>query len=264
MIERDIAARRPVELLAALLDHAEPLWRPDELPPLAHWLLFPPRERQSQLGADGHPARKDDGLPRRMWAGSRVAFHAPVPLGVEVVRETSELRRVDKTGRSGRMQFVTLQHRISVGGRLAIEEEQDLVYREAARPGVSAAAPPPETPATRPSLVREVRAGPVQLFRFSALTYNSHRIHYDREFAASVEGYPGLVVHGPLMATLLMDLFLQRNAGADLANFAFRALRPVFDIDPFTLGLEPTASGADLVVIDRQGGAALQAAVVRR
>ena len=255
-----IASTRQVDLLAALLDHVEPPWRAGELPPLAHWLLFPPLARQSELGEDGHPRRFDDALPRRMWAGSRVRFLSPVPLEAEVHQETVEMRSEEKTGRSGRMQFLTLRHTLFVGDQAAIEEEQDIVYRQAATPGTPARlAPSASEP--RPPKVRELVADPVRLFRYSALSFNSHRIHYDRPYAIGAEGYPGLVVHGPYLATLLMDLYLRHRPGSDVRAFSFRALRPVFDGEPLTLGLSEDGEGGDLVVIDADTGAAQRARV---
>jgi len=262
MIATDLAAHRQAHLLAALLDHRDPPWQPGELPPLGHWLLFAPDAPQSAIGTDGHPARADDdGLPRRMWAGGRLRFLAPVPLGSTVTRATETLSTVDKQGRSGRMRFVTLRHRLAVEGVAVIEEEQDIVYREAAAPGTSAGPPVPEAPATPPALSRTVNADPAALFRFSALTFNAHRIHYDRDYAMREEGYPALVVHGPYIATLLLDHYLRRHPAAAIAGFSFRAQRPVFDTDPFTLGLTEDASGADLVAIDAAGGIAMTARV---
>lgn len=254
----DVAAVRQAHLLAALLDHDSPPWRQGELPPLGHWLLFPPDTRQSGLGLDGHPLRPDDGFPRRMWAGSRVRFLAPIVLGSEVMRETMQLSATDKQGRSGRMRFITLRHRISVDGVTCVEEEQDIVYREA---GQNAAPPPPETLAVLSPLSRTVTIGPVQLFRFSALTFNGHRIHYDLPYAKDVEGYPGLVVHGPYIATLLMDHYLRHNPAAPVRSFAFRALRPIFAGEPFTLNLDPKKEGGALSAVDHLGGLAMQASV---
>lgn len=257
----DIAAVRHAHLLAALLDHETPPWRPGELPPLAHWLLFPPDTRQSGIGQDGHPLRDDDGLPRRMWAGSRVRFLAPIALGSEVVRETSRIAVADKQGRSGRMRFVTLRHLLSVEGAVCVEEEQDIVYREGGQTG---APPPPETLAAVPPLVRVLTVDPVQLFRFSALTFNAHRIHYDLPYSRDVEGYPGLVVHGPFIATLLMDHCLRHNPAAQVTSFSFRAQRPIFAGEAFTLGLTPGQNGGELMAIDRVGGLAMQARVETR
>lgn len=255
----DVAAARHVHLLAALLDYETPPWRPDELPPLGHWLLFPPDTRQSGLGADGHPARDDDSLPRRMWAGSRVRFIDTILLGSKVERETATIAQEEKIGRSGKMKFVTLRRRLSVDGALRIEEEQDIVYREAAKG--SAVPLAPDRQAVRPLIARQVTADPVQLFRFSALTFNAHRIHYDLPYATDVEGYPGLVVQGPYIATLLMDHYLRHRPGAAVAGFSFRAQRPVFAGQPFTLGLTPDDAGGDLIAIDAAGGPAMQARI---
>lgn len=254
----DIAAARQAHLLAALLDHDTPPWRPGELPPLAHWLLFPPDARQSGIGPDGHPMREDDGLPRRMWAGSRVRFLAPILLGSEVERETSAIAINDKEGRSGRMRFVTLRHLLKVDGQVYVEEEQDIVYREAGRNG---APPPPDALTPAPQIARAVTIDPVQLFRFSALTFNAHRIHYDLPYTQDVEGYPGLVVHGPFIATLLMDHFLRHAPAAQVSSFSFRAQRPIFAGEPFTLGLSPEGVGGDLMAIDQLGGLAMRARV---
>ncbi len=255
-ISHDVAAARHVRLLAALLDHDTPPWRTDELPPLGHWLLFPPDTRQSGLGQDGHPAREDTDFPRRMWAGSRVRFHAPIGLGSDVVRETEEISSTEKIGKSGRMRFVTLLHRLRVEGSTRVEEEQDIVYREA---GSNAAPPMPEAAAVLPDIARQVTIDPVRLFRFSALTFNAHRIHYDRPYTTQVEGYPGLVVHGPYIATLLMDHFLRTRPKSDVSSFSFRAQRPIFAEEPFTLGLSPDEIGGDLMAIDAVGGLAMQA-----
>jgi 3-methylfumaryl-CoA hydratase len=257
----DIAAARQAHLLAALLDHDTPPWPAGELPPLAHWLLFPPDARQSCIGPDGHPMREDDGLPRRMWAGSRVRFLAPILLGSEVERETSAIAINDKEGRSGRMRFVTLRHLLKVDGQVCVEEEQDIVYREAGRNG---APPPPEEVTPAPPVARVVTIDPVQLFRFSALTFNAHRIHYDLPYTQDVEGYPGLVVHGPFIATLLMDHFLRHAPAAQVSSFSFRAQRPIFAGEPFTLGLSPEGMGGDLMAIDHAGGLAMRARVETR
>lgn len=263
MRSRDTANTRQIEMLAALLDHAAPPWRPGEVPPLAHWLLFPPIALQSQIGRDGHPIRADvSDLPRRMWAGGRVRFLAPVPLGAALDRETEELNAQEKVGRSGRMRFVTLRHRIYLNGTLLIEEEQDLVYRQSAA-GVSARPPLPIETTPLPPGTRTIKADPIQLFRFSALTFNSHRIHYDREYATVEEGYPALVVPGPFIATLLMDHYLRAHPGTPVVHFTFRATRPIFDTDPFSLASVETDNGAELIAIDVAGGVAMTAQLTR-
>lgn len=264
MQARDTANARQVEMLAALLDHEVPPWRPGELPPLAHWLLFPPIALQSQLGHDGHPLHAEGGdLPRRMWAGGRVRFLAPIPVGAALDRQTEEIEVQDKVGRSGKMRFVTLRHSIYLDGMLVIEEEQDLVYRQAAAAGVAARPPLPSEITPLPPGARTMQADPIQLFRFSAMTFNSHRIHYDRDYAAREEGYPALVVHGPFIATLLMDHYLRAHPGSPVARFAFRAARPIFDTDPFSLASVETDDGAELMAIDVAGGVAMTAQLTR-
>lgn len=264
LIQTDTPMPRTYQLLAALLDHTDPPWPMGEVPPLGHWLLFTPDALQSDLGDDGHPQREDDGLPRRMWAGGRIRFFGPLPMGTMVTRETIVSSAVDKLGKSGPMRFVTLTHRLSIEGRLAIEEEQDLVYRRAALPGAGTTRPlPPDQAALMPHVSRMHCANPVDLFRFSALTFNAHRIHYDRAYATVTEGYPGLVVHGPYVATLLMDHYLRQHAGEPISSFQFRAQRPIFEGEPFTLGLNEKTSGAELTAIDAAGGVAMQARIER-
>jgi 3-methylfumaryl-CoA hydratase len=236
-IRRDVAAEAPLCRLAALLDHDVPPWRSGEVPPLGHWLYFLPDARQASMGEDGHPLRTDafvGEFPRRMWAGGRIRFEAPIPIGSGIERATRILASRRKSGRSGDMMLVTLEHRIRAGGVLAIVEEQDLVYRKAASPS---AAPEPRIDAVEPppASARIVTPDEVALFRFSALTFNAHRIHYDRTYARQREGYPDLVVHGPFLATLLVDRRLREEPGARLAAFSFRAERPAFCGDALAL-----------------------------
>ena len=262
----DIAEPRQVAALAALLDHTAPPWRADELPPLGHWLCFPPLARQSDIGMDGHPRRGQGGvippieLPRRMWAGSRVRFLARVPLGAQLQRTTTLVAATPKHGRSGQMLFITLRHDIYVGATLAISEEQDLVYRE--EPKADAGPIKPKSkPELAPAFARQFTPDPVALFRYSALTFNGHRIHYDYPYATQVEGYAYLVVHGPLTATLLLDHFLRHHPHVSVTGFSFRGLRPLLANAPFTLGLNPIDNGAELVAIAPDGGAAMSATV---
>lgn len=235
---RDLVPAHLAAGLAALLDHEDLAARPgDELPPLAHWLLLPPLARQGELGPDGHPRRggflPPVALPRRMWAGSRVHFHAPLRVGETVTRHSRIARVEAKTGRAGALVFVTVRHEFHGAAGLAVSDEHDLVYREAPVPG---APPPAAQPAPAgATFERSVVPDPVLLFRYSALSFNGHRIHYDRPYATQVEGYPGLVVHGPLVATLLLDLLRRQRPGVPVRRFAFRALRPLFDTAPFTL-----------------------------
>ena len=262
---RDVAAPGPYRRLAALLDHETPPWRESEAPPLGHWLNFLPNALQSEIGPDGHPRRggfmPPVTLPRRMWAGSRLTFPGAILLGAPIERR-SVIRNVElKTGRSGDMVFVTVSHEVWAAGVLAVTEEQDIVYRDAPKPGETApiAAKPDETPAAEWS--RTVAPDPVLLFRYSALTYNGHRIHYDRDFCREVEGYPGLVVHGPLIATLLLDHYLRRHPGARINAYSFRAQSPLFDIAAFQLNGRETETGAELWAVGADGRLAMKATV---
>jgi 3-methylfumaryl-CoA hydratase len=296
----DIATSAPLNGLAALLDHDTPPWPADEVVPLGHWLYFLPRARQSQMDADGHPHRggflPPVPLPRRMWAGGRLTFECPIPIGAVLERRSTITDVTLKTGRSGPMVFVTVRHEIAFEGRCAIREEQDIVYREMptlsatpsvsapqsapatqSAPGISAtpaetskpagdtSRPLPSTGATeapRPShWTREFVPDPVQLFRFSALTFNAHRIHYDRPYAREIEHYPGLVVQGPFVATLLLDHFLRRMPGARVVSFAFRAQRPLYDTAPFSLCLDAQATQAELWTLDADRQVTMTASV---
>ena len=248
----DIADPMRVAGLAALLDYATPPWGTGFLPPLGHWLLFQPKARQSALGEDGHPRRTADSLlpaadlPRRMWAGSRIRFLAEIPLGTPLERVSTLVAATPKTGRSGRMLFATVRHEImAAGAGPVIVDEHDIVYREAAVPGTMmeracAEAGPPlaETRAVTPDTVA--------LFRYSALTFNGHRIHYDRAYCNDVEAYPGLVVHGPLIATLLLDLLVRNRPGRTVAAYSFRAIAPTFDGETITLGFTETGGEVTL------------------
>ena len=244
---QDTIAPTPVVALTATLDHpanAVPAGTP--LPPLWHWLYFLPMHRQSEIGADGHAKRggflPPVPLPRRMWAGSQFTFHAPIRVGDQVAR-TSTIDDVrSKSGRTGPLVFVKVRHEVRCNGATdpALVEFHDIVYREAQRPGD--VAPPPE-PAGRGAWRREIVPDDVLLFRYSALTFNGHRIHYDRKYVTEVEGYPGLIVHGPLIATLLMDLLRRQLPDATVADFHFKAVRPTFDLHPFHVNGELQADG---------------------
>lgn len=253
---KDIASAGRFALLSALLDHDRSPWPPGEMPPLGHWLLFSPSARQSALGPDGHAARDNDDLPRRMWAGSRVRFIRSVALGAEVSMDVEAISSTEKVGKSGHMRFETLRKRVVADGEIVIEEEQDIVYREAANPGASARPPAPAEAIDEKG--ESYTATPAALFRYSALTFNAHRIHYDRDYAMTDEGYPGLVVHGPFLATLLMDRFLRANSGAAVREFNFRAMRPVFEGEPFQILVREN----DLSIVDHVGGLAMQASVM--
>jgi len=257
----DTITAAPLAALAALLDRDDPPARAgDAAPPLAHWLYFLPVDRQSEVGPDGHALRggflPPIELPRRMWAGSRLEFLRPLHVGAEA-RRVSTIRDVAvKEGRSGRLVFVTVRHEISDARGLVLSDEHDIVYRgEAPLAAQPVAAPAGET------WKREIRPDPVLLFRYSAVTFNSHRIHYDLPYATRVEGYPGLVVHGPLIATLLVDLFRRHMPHAALRRFTFRAQRPLFDTAPFHACGRPDPDGrsARLWTRDAEGAITMDA-----
>jgi len=224
---------------SATLDRDDPFPREgDPVPAGFHWTLFTPLTRRSDLGHDGHPRRggflPPVLLPRRMWAGSRIQFHRPLRVG-ERVEQASVVQKVEeKSGRAGALVFVTVRHQVSGIAGLAVSEEQDIVYREAPKPGASA---PPAVlePAPGGAWRREIVPDDVLLFRYSALTFNGHRIHYDRRYATTEEGYAGLVVHGPLVATLLLDLLRRQLPAATVERFRFKGLRPTVDTSPFTV-----------------------------
>jgi 3-methylfumaryl-CoA hydratase len=260
----DHISAAPLRGLAALLDQAPADTGPGTpLPPLAHWLFFLPTHRQSEIGADGHPQRggflPPVPLPRRMWAGGRLQWHgAPLVVGDAVRRSSTIASVTHKAGRSGELVFVLVKHELHGPQGLALSEEHDIVYRSAAQPGEVA-----PTPAAAPDVAafgRTITPDPVLLFRYSALTFNGHRIHYDHPYVTQVEGYPGLIVHGPLMATLLAQLAAAQHPGRALSRFEFRALKPVFDTAPFGIHGRPDGPGhSALWVRDPAGHLAMQA-----
>jgi 3-methylfumaryl-CoA hydratase len=262
----DVVTATPYAALAATLDR-EPTRPPDgtPLPPLWHWLYFLPLYRQSDVGPDGHAKRggflPPVPLPRRMWAGSQFAFDAPVRIGDRISRASTIADVTEKSGRTGRLVFVKVRHEIRANGRdqPAIVELHDIVYREAAKPGDTA--PAPKAAPADALWQRRWVPDDVLLFRYSALTFNGHRIHYDRKYVTETEGYPGLVVHGPLIATLLLDLLRREMPQAIVARYEFRAVRPLFDIDPFDVCGQPSADrrSVRLWAKDHEGWLAMDA-----
>jgi 3-methylfumaryl-CoA hydratase len=254
----DIVIAGPISALSATLDRDDPPPQPgDPLPLLWHWLFFLDRHRASELGPDGHVRRggllPPVPLPRRMWAGSRFEFHHPLRVGDQMTRETRVMDIKEKSGRSGPLVFVVVRHEISNAAGLAIAEEHDIVYRDHG-PGAPVRAAPAEA-----AWERTIQPDDVLLFRYSALTFNAHRIHYDRRYATEVEGYPGLVVHGPLIATLLMDLLRRNQSGANVTRFSFRAVSPLFDTAPFAVCGKPEGNIVQLWAKDAAGNLAMSA-----
>src|SRR4029077_8906704 len=228
-------------------------------PPLWHWLYFLPIHRQSELGSDGHAKRggflPPVPLPRRMWAGGRLEFHHALRVGESITRVSRIVDVKSKQGRSGPLVFVLVRHEISNRQGLALTEEQDIVYRDFPASGDSTPAPTPAP--VHAAWQRIIHPDDVLLFRYSALTFNGHRIHYDRRYAMDIEGYPGLVVHGPLLATLLLDLLRRNLAQAHVARFTFRAMPPLFDIGPFAVCGQPKGESVSLWAKGADGELAL-------
>ena len=236
----DIFGATPLRALAATLDHPATVWtHGTALPPLWHWLYFLPLLRHGDIGPDGHARRggflPPVPLPRRMWAGSQFEFFAPLRVGDAVLRTSTIDSVTHKAGRSGALVFVKVRHELRRQNdqAIALREFHDIVYRAAPQPGDAEAAP--VAAPTGALWTRPVQADDVLLFRYSALTFNAHRIHYDRRYATQTEGYPGLVVHGPLIATLLLDLLHQHAPSAQVVRFQFKALRPTFDVHAFSI-----------------------------
>lgn len=268
---REHIGARTVAALAATLDWEQAPAEGAPLPPGWQWLFFNPVVRRSVLGEDGHPHRTPESflppidLSRRMWAGSRIRYLSPLWVGAEAERSSRILRITPKEGKSGRMCFVTVAHSTTSEGRVCIIEEQDIVYREAIPPvAVRAVAAEPVLAAPMPVRAAwqcPVNPDPVLLFRYSALTFNGHRIHYDLPYAQDVEGYQGLVVHGPLVATLLQGFAASLRPGQRLAAFDFRGLQPLFAGRTFTLCADETEEGGlALRAIAPAGRTAVEAA----
>jgi 3-methylfumaryl-CoA hydratase len=265
----DVVTPTPCAALAATLDRDPAPPEPGTpLPALWHWLYFLPLHRRSAIGPDGHVERggflPPVPLPRRMWAGSQLAFHRPLRVGDAIARVSTIENVTEKSGRTGPLVFVRVRHeiRILASEALALTEFHDIVYREPPKPD-----DPPVSPQAAPVRFdwdREWVPDDVLLFRYSALTFNGHRIHYDRRYVTEVEGYPGLIVHGPLIATLLLDLLRDHQPAARVARFDFRALRPLFDIHPFRVRGQPQTDGKTfrLWAQDHEGWLAMDATAV--
>ncbi len=227
----DVIDARQARMLQVTLDREASLQEGDPLPGLWHWVYFPETVPLSSLGREGHPKlggfMPPVALPRRMWAGGRFTFHKPLIIGERVTKVSTINNVAVKSGRSGTLCFVTVQHELCVDGECRFTEQQDIVYREDPVPG-AVQAPPLAIP-ENPEWTREHSPDPIQLFRYSALTFNGHRIHYDKDYCRDIEGYPGLVFHGPLSGTLLFELAVQANPANMISHYSFRAVSPLFD-----------------------------------
>lgn len=258
----DILHTGPANLMEMTLDREPVLSAGDALPPLWHWIYFLRSARLGALGRDGHPAKggflPPVALPRRMWAGGRFGFDSDVQIGA-AVQKASVIKNVAlKHGRSGALCFVTVRHEVGMAQAApAFWEEHDIVYREDPTPDATPRQTEPVgTDWTR---METITPSEVMLFRYSALTFNGHRIHYDRDYARDVEGHGGLVVHGPLIATLLMDLAQRCRNGARPRSFDFRAASPLFDTAPFTLHARVSGDTVELAAATPEGRLAMQA-----
>ena len=240
--------------MAATMDRPLAFNAGDKLPAGWHWLFFNQLEAQARLGPDGHPKRGDFlppvALPRRMWAGSRLCWHAPFLAGRKVSRSARILDVAEKTGKSGAMIFVKVGYTYRDGDAVLLDEEHDIVYRDdpprdaGAALALAATAPADRVFEREGAHLRKVTPDPVLLFRYSALTFNGHRIHYDHDYVRDVEGYPGLVVHGPLIATLVLDFIeFDLAPGRSIQRFSFRMKRPTFDFAPFHLHANANSDG---------------------
>jgi 3-methylfumaryl-CoA hydratase len=265
VIERtELLLPQPARALGALLGVPVPdLDNGEGLPPLWHWIYLLDRPAQADLGLDGHPVRGTIPAPpgpgrRRMWAGGLVKTSGPLRCGAPATRRTSVLSVAEKEGRSGHLTFVTVGHQITQDGELVVNEEQEIVYRDAVAPTGATAPPEPAEPADEGAIVPagdfewEIEISPTLLFRFSALTYNAHRIHYDRDFTRDVEGYPGLLTHGPLQALAMAEAARARGVAGDL-TFEYRLLSPLFDHQGLIVGAVPGEDATTTFARDRHG-----------
>jgi 3-methylfumaryl-CoA hydratase len=264
----DVLHPGPANLLRLTFGRSEPELREgDPLPPAWLALYFLPRYGPDELRPDGSP--RDAGvvppmpMPRRMFAGERVRVHRPLRLGDAVRRETTLADISHKAGSTGALVFATVVNRVFAGDVLAVEDERRTVFREEVKAGERNQAPRRDPAPTGVPWRRRVTPDPVLLFRFSALTFNSHRIHYDLRWATETEGYPGLVVHGPLTTTLLIDFARDSNPGRPIRSYATQARAPLFDVAPFELRGRPTADGrgAELWAVTPEGTIAMSAEV---
>ncbi len=272
----DAVTAFPVAALSATLNRPADLPAAGSpIPAVWHWLYFLPLYQQSEAGPDGHPQRggfmPPIALPRRMWAGSQITFSQPLRVGDRIRRDSTIVSINEKSGRTGSLIFVKVRHQIyrNDEAEAAIDEQHDIVYRPAASPKDRPVAPVTAPPAGL--WERSVHGDELMLFRYSALTFNGHRIHYDRSYVTAVEGYPGLIVHGPLIATLLLDGLRHQFPDAIVTHFEFKAIRPTFDINRFSIcgaplsdANRPDGKTFHLWAKDHEGWLTMDASVVIR
>ena len=262
-LRNDRIDQRIAQALAATLDlDPDTFEEGAPLPPLWHWVYFTPNARGSEIGCDGHPTRggflPPVDLPNRMWAGGRLSFEQPLRVGEAVSRVSRIVRCERKTGRNGELVFVTVKHTVSGERGVCVVEEQDIVYRRPAAKGAALAGTAVEGSA---GFRQRIHPDPVLLFRYSALTFNAHRIHYDKPYATQEEGYPGLVVHGPLAATLLLQAFRAAHPDKRIRRFEFRAVGPLFDTEDFDVCGQLTGPTSADLWVDCEGRQTMKADV---
>jgi 3-methylfumaryl-CoA hydratase len=257
----------PIKALALTLNYKDlKIAEGDLLPEIWYWLYFLPMVAMTDVGVDGHPKRggflPPISLERRMWASSRFKFHQNLIIGEEI-RKTSEILKIsEKEGKAGRMVFVTVKHLIQSARGVAVEEEQDIVYLPMPKSFVQ---PEPNPIPIDLQWKEQYPIDPVLLFRFSALTFNGHKIHYDWRYTTEVEKYPGLVVHGPLQALLLFESAKKNNPGKKPVSYSFRAVRPIFEFDKLTVCGRSNPDGShDLFTANTDGNIGMQATIAWR
>lgn len=264
-IETTISAET-ARLMQATLNRDPTLTVGDELPPAWHWLYFHEPVRAADLGVEGHPAlgrfmppiRLGGGAPpRRMWAGGKLVFERPLHLGDQALKRSTIQAITSKEGRSGKLVFVGVAHEVCVAGECCLREEQTIVYRQPVEVGGGMTTA--ERAPTAADFSASYQPDPIMLFRYSALTSNGHRIHYDVDFCHEHEGYPNLVIHGPLIATLILDLFSRQFPGRQIAIFEYRGRSPLFL--PHTFSVHGTAEGGGWAS-SHKGDLAMSARVV--
>lgn len=258
--QSELLTAAQVQRFNATFDRTGPMEDGADAPLLIHLCLCQPAAPTSALGPDGHPARggflPPVPLPRRMWAGGAFTFHGAPRIGETVTRRSVIEDVTVKEGRTGTLCFVTVTHHISGGDRSLLTERQDIVYRNADTPGTAPRKQP--EPAPEGAHVKQVAATPVLLFRYSALTFNGHRIHYDRPYVTGEEGYPGLIVHGPIQATMLAQ-YAADLRGEVPSRFTFRSLSPIFDTHDFTLNAAEDGGALTLWTAATGGPKAMEA-----
>ena len=257
----DMLTGSPAQRMAATLNKSEVFVSGTALPPAWHWLYFLPAVRLDATSIDGHARRggfmPPVDLPRRMWAGGRLAFHRPLHIGEKALKKSLISDVTTKQGKSGSLVFVLVRHEIIGEQGLALLEEQDIVFREA--PSAQASQPAPQPAPAEAQFSREITPDPVLLFRYSALTFNSHRIHYDRDYCREVEGYPGLIVHGQLTASFMLELLHENSPHRAIKSFSFRAVTALYDHQPFQIAGRIDGDAAQLWALNAEGNLAMTA-----